>query len=135
MLFRSHDRYDLATLRVRDKLQLILEKLPEEDVSHALVALLPHLLGDPRLVLTDELEGLAVDTAVADDEELNGAEGPFLPICVHSCVSTSVYNSATVYTSAPKWRREATSANLCTLLRPHVCPQQRNSPTVYTNAQ
>ena len=49
----------------------------------------------------------------------NGSERPFLPICVHSCVSTSVYNSATVYTSAPKRRREATSANLCTLLRPH----------------
>ena len=49
----------------------------------------------------------------------NGSERSFLPICVHSCVSTSVYNSATVYTSAPNRRREATSANLCTLLRPH----------------
>ena len=34
---------------------------------------------------------------------------------------------ATVYTNAPKRRREAILANLCTLLRPHVCPQQRNS--------
>ena len=48
----------------------------------------------------------------------NGSERPSLPICVHSCVSTSVYNSATVYTSAPKRLREAISTNLCTLLRP-----------------
>ena len=41
---------------------------------------------------------------------------------------------ATVYTNASKRRREAISTDLCTLLRPHVCPQQRNSPTVYTNA-
>ena len=41
---------------------------------------------------------------------------------------------ATVYTNASKRRREARSSHLCTLLRPHVCPQQRNSPTVYTNA-
>ena len=34
---------------------------------------------------------------------------------------------ATVYTNAPKRRREAILANLCTLLRPHGCPQQRNS--------
>ena len=39
-------------------------------------------------------------------------------------VATSV---ATVYTSAPKRRREALFVNLCTLLRPHVCPQRRNS--------
>ena len=48
----------------------------------------------------------------------NSSERPFSPICVHSCVSTSVYNSATVYTSAPKRLREAISTNLCTLLRP-----------------
>ena len=41
---------------------------------------------------------------------------------------------ATVYTNAPKRHRETILADLCTLLRPHVCPQQRNSPTVYTNA-
>ena len=41
---------------------------------------------------------------------------------------------ATVYTNAPIRRGEARSSHLCTLLRPHVCPQQRNSPTVYTNA-
>ena len=41
---------------------------------------------------------------------------------------------ATVYTNAPKRRREAILTDLCTLLRPHVCPQQRDSPTVYTNA-
>ena len=40
----------------------------------------------------------------------------------------------TVYTNAPKRRREAIFGDLCTLLRPRVCPQQRNSPTVYTNA-
>ena len=34
---------------------------------------------------------------------------------------------ATVYTNAPKQLREAVSADLCTLLRPHVCPQRRNS--------
>ena len=34
---------------------------------------------------------------------------------------------ATVYTNAPKRRGEAILANLCTLLRPHGCPQQRNS--------
>ena len=36
-------------------------------------------------------------------------------------------HGATVYTNAPKRRREAILANLCTLLRPHVCPQWRNS--------
>ena len=41
---------------------------------------------------------------------------------------------ATVYTNAPKRHRETILADLCTLLRPHVCPQQRNSPTVYTSA-
>ena len=39
-------------------------------------------------------------------------------------VATSV---ATVYTSAPKRRREAILADLCTLLRPLTCPQWRNS--------
>ena len=39
-------------------------------------------------------------------------------------VATSV---ATVYTSAPKRRRETVFAGLCTLLRSHVCPQRRNS--------
>ena len=34
---------------------------------------------------------------------------------------------ATVYTNAPKRRREAISADLCTLLRPHGRSQQRNS--------
>ena len=34
---------------------------------------------------------------------------------------------ATVYTNAPIRRGEARSSHLCTLLRPHVCPQQRNS--------
>ena len=34
---------------------------------------------------------------------------------------------ATVYTNAPKRHREAILADLCTLLRPHVCPQQHNS--------
>ena len=40
--------------------------------------------------------------------------------CVAACVATG---GATVYTNAPKRRREAILANLCTLLRPHVCPQ------------
>ena len=34
---------------------------------------------------------------------------------------------ATVYTNVPKQLRGAVSADLCTLLRPHVCPQRRNS--------
>ena len=34
---------------------------------------------------------------------------------------------ATVYTNAPKRRREAVFADLCTLLRPHGRSQQRNS--------
>ena len=41
---------------------------------------------------------------------------------------------ATVYTNDQKRLREVIFGDLCTLLRPHVCPQQRNSPTVYTNA-
>ena len=49
----------------------------------------------------------------------NGSEGPFWPICVHSCIPTVVRNGATVYTSAPKRRRESIYANLCTLLRRH----------------
>ena len=57
----------------------------------------------------------------------NGAERPFSPICVHSCVPTSVHNVATVYTNGPKQLQEAVFADLCTLLRPHVCPQRRNS--------
>ena len=39
-------------------------------------------------------------------------------------VATSV---ATVYTSAPKRRREAILVDLCTLLRSLTCPQRRNS--------
>ena len=46
----------------------------------------------------------------------NGTERPFSPICVHSCVPTSVHNGATVYTNGPKQLQEATLANLCTLL-------------------
>ena len=57
----------------------------------------------------------------------NGSEGPFWPICVHSCIPTVVRNGATVYTSAPKRRRESIYANLCTLLHTHGCPQRRNS--------
>ena len=34
---------------------------------------------------------------------------------------------ATVYTNDPKQLREAISTNLCTLLRLHICLQQRNS--------
>ena len=45
----------------------------------------------------------------------NGVERPFSPICVHSCVPTSVHNGATVYTNGPKQLQEATLADLCTL--------------------
>ncbi len=48
----------------------------------------------------------------------NGAKRPFLPICVHSCVPTSVHNGATVYTNGPKQLQETILANLCTLLCP-----------------
>ena len=54
----------------------------------------------------------------------NGAERPFSPICVHSCVPTSVHNGATVYTNGPKQLQEATLANLCTLL----CPRGQADP-------
>ena len=57
----------------------------------------------------------------------NGPEGPFPPICVHSCMPTVVRTVAAVYTSAPKRRRGGVFANLCTLLRPRVCPQRCNS--------
>ena len=42
----------------------------------------------------------------------------------HIRIATRV---ATVYTNAPKRRREAILTDLCTLLRPHGCPQQCNS--------
>ena len=57
----------------------------------------------------------------------NGVERPSWPIRVHSCIPTVVRNGATVYTSAPKRRREAILANPCTLLHTHGCPQRRNS--------
>ena len=60
----------------------------------------------------------------------NGAERPFSPICVHSCVPTTCSHDphiTTVYTNGKKRCREAILADLCTLLRPHVCPQRRNS--------
>ena len=42
-------------------------------------------------------------------------------------VDDSANRVATVYTNAPKRRREPIFADLCTLLHPHGCPQQRNS--------
>ena len=48
--------------------------------------------------------------------------------CVATCgAARGAAHGATVYTNAPKRAREAIFANLCTLLRPHVCPQWRNS--------
>ena len=55
------------------------------------------------------------------------AESPSSPICVHPCVPTSARSGATVYTNAPKRRREAIFADLCTLLHTHGRPQRRNS--------
>ena len=49
----------------------------------------------------------------------NGVERPSWPICVHFCIPTVVRNGATVYTNAPKRRRESIYANLCTFLRRH----------------
>ena len=57
----------------------------------------------------------------------NGSESPSSPICVHSCVPTSARNGVTVYTSAPRRRREAIFADLCTLLHTHGRSQRRNS--------
>ena len=57
----------------------------------------------------------------------NGAERPFPPICVHSCMPTVVRNVATVYTSAPKRPREAIFTDLCTLL--HHRPGGEARPT------
>ena len=66
----------------------------------------------------------------------NGSKGPFSPICVHSCVSTSVHNGATVYTNAPKRLREAVFANLCTLFctppQPLARPGGATGPTTST---
>ncbi len=58
------------------------------------------------------------------------AERPFSPICVHRCVPTSARNGATVYTSAPKRRREAIFADLCTLLHTHGRSRDRAGPRV-----
>ena len=53
---------------------------------------------------------------------------PAAAACAAACVATGgATGGATVYTNAPKRAREAIFANLCTLLRPHVCPQWRNS--------
>ena len=58
------------------------------------------------------------------------AERPFLPICVHSCIPTSARNGVTVYTSAPRRRREAIFADLCTLLHTHGRSRDRAGPRV-----
>ena len=58
------------------------------------------------------------------------AERPFSLICVHSCVPTSARNGATVYTNAPKRRREAIFADLCTLLHTHGRSRDRAGPRV-----
>ena len=58
------------------------------------------------------------------------AESLFSPICVHSCVPTSARNGVTVYTSAPRRRREAIFADLCTLLHTHNRSRGRSGPRV-----
>ena len=50
-----------------------------------------------------------------------------VPPCADRVAIRIVTRDATVYTNAPKRHREAILADLCTLLRPHGCPQQRNS--------
>ena len=60
----------------------------------------------------------------------NGTERPFSPICVHSCVPTSARNGVTVYTSAPRRRREPVFADLCTLLHTHGRSRDRAGPRV-----
>ena len=44
--------------------------------------------------------------------------------------ATRATRAATVYTNAPKWRREAIFVDLCTLLRPHGRPCDRAGPRV-----
>ena len=70
----------------------------------------------------------------------NGAERPDPPICVHSCVPTSVHNSATVYTNASKWLQGAVFVNLCTLLRHRPSGDAHaagavTQPTTHTNSR
>ena len=60
----------------------------------------------------------------------NGSESPFSPICVHSCVPAPAHSVATVYTNAPKRRREAIFADLCTLLHTHGRSRDRAGPRV-----
>ena len=88
-----------------------------------------HTMAVEALVPPDAARG-AVRTQQCTQLTQNGAEGPFSPICVHSFVPTSVHNVATVYTNAPKRRRGAVFADLCTLLRPHGRSRDRAGPRV-----
>ena len=71
-----------------------------------------------RSVYTPAYPRLSATSQQCTQMPQNGAERPYPPICVHSCIPTVVHNVATVYTNAPKRRREAVLADLCTLL-PH----------------
>ena len=55
----------------------------------------------------------------------DGAERPFLLICVHSCIPTAARSGATVYTNAPERLREPVFADLCTLLHTHGRSQRQ----------
>ena len=50
-----------------------------------------------------------------------------VPPCADRVAIRIATRVAIVYTNAPKRPREAIFGDLCTLLRPRVCPQQRNS--------
>ena len=66
----------------------------------------------------------------------NGAEGPFPPICVHSCVPTAARNSATAQqcTQMPRNGAERPDPPICV----HKCPETARRgpilPFVYTIA-
>jgi len=83
-----------------------------------------------RLVYTVASPRLSTTAQQCTRMAKNGAERPFSPTCVHCCVPTTCSHDphvATVYTNGKKRCREAILADLCTLLRPHVCPQRCNS--------
>ena len=83
-----------------------------------------------RSVYTPESPRLSTTAQQCTQMAKNCVERPFSPTCVHSCIPTACSRDphvATVYTNGKKRCREAILADLCTLLRPHVCPQRCNS--------
>ena len=88
--------------------------------------------------------GVSVGCCLGEDAKLAAAplaQGPFSrpggrrpprgrrrhAMAVGALVPPDATRVATVYTNGPKRLRGAIFADLCTLLRPHACPQRRNS--------